>query len=148
MLSRYYLPLIFLIAVVVGADSFARAQGDPIEHTWFNKDKTAQISIYKARDGKFYGKIVWLREPNRDGKPKVDFRNPNEARQNDPLIGLLILKGFKKDGDVSYEDGTIYDPKNGKTYSCRMNREGEKLNVRGYIGFSFIGPHRDLGTRR
>ncbi len=54
-------------------------------------------------------------------------------------MGLQLLKGFKKDGDTEYEDGTIYDPKNGKTYSCKINRKGETLEVRGYVGISLIG---------
>ena len=41
--------------------------------------------------------------------------------------------------DDEYEDGTIYDPKNGKTYSCIITRNGKKLDVRGYVGFSWIG---------
>jgi uncharacterized protein (DUF2147 family) len=51
----------------------------------------------------------------------------------------MILKGFEKDGDNEYEDGTIYDPKNGKTYSCIIRQKGNKLSVRGYIGVSLIG---------
>lgn len=116
------------------------AQADPLEqHLWYNEEKTAKIQIYKAQDGKLYGKIVWLREPNRDGKPKVDINNADKARRNDPVMGLVILRGFKKDGATGYDGGTIYDPKNGKTYSCKMTREGDTLHVRGYIGFSLLG---------
>jgi uncharacterized protein (DUF2147 family) len=40
----------------------------------------------------------------------------------------------------SYEDGTIYDPENGKTYSCTIEMvNANTLNVRGYIGISLIG---------
>ena len=51
-------------------------------------------------------------------KRAVRFQKFNRARQNQPLVGLLILKGFEKDGSDSYTDGTIYDPTNGKTYDC------------------------------
>jgi uncharacterized protein (DUF2147 family) len=115
------------------------AQADPIEHLWYNQEKTAKIQVYKAKDGKYYGKIVWLKEPNKDGKPKVDDKNPDVDKKTQPILGLLILKGFSKDDDTHYEDGTIYDPKNGKTYSCKIARGNNKLDVRGYVGFSILG---------
>jgi uncharacterized protein (DUF2147 family) len=52
---------------------------------------------------------------------------------------MQVLGDFVKDGDNKYVDGTIYDPKNGKTYSCKMTCKGKKLDIRGYIGISLIG---------
>ena len=57
------------------------------------------------------------------------------------MIGLQILNSFKYyKNDKVWDDGTIYDPKNGKTYSCKItqNSNGD-LNVRGFIGFSLLG---------
>ena len=74
------------------------------------------------------------------GKPKVDDENPDPALQDRPIIGLVILKDFEFDGEEEWEDGTIYDPKNGKTYSCYMHIDEEGvLKIRGFIGFSWIG---------
>jgi uncharacterized protein (DUF2147 family) len=140
MLKQFSRTTILLLAVVFGLRNLGFAQTDPLEkNLWYNEEKTAKIQIYKARDGKYYGKIAWLKEPNRDGKPKTDINNPDKARRNDPELGLLILQGFKKDGENGYEDGTIYDPKNGKTYSSKMTRDGDVLHVRGYVGFSLFG---------
>jgi uncharacterized protein (DUF2147 family) len=37
-------------------------------------------------------------------------------------------------------DGTVYDPKSGKTYSCTMDLQGpDKIKVRGFIGIELIG---------
>lgn len=139
MMRKYLQRLVVLIAIVLGAHAYASAQKDPIERTWFNGHKSGKIQIYKARDGKFYGKIVWLAEPDRDGKPKLDVNNTDAKLRTRPVMGLLILKGFKKAGTGAYEDGTIYDPKNGKTYSCKMTLKGNTLDVRGYVGVSLIG---------
>jgi len=139
MLKRYALGLLVLVVPMFVARTMSYAQSDPVEHLWYNDEKTAKIQIYKAVDGKFYGKIAWLKEPNRDGKPKLDMNNSDKARRNDPELGLLIIKGFKKSEDNLYEDGTVYDPKNGKTYSCKMTLEGDHLNVRGFVGFSLLG---------
>ena len=108
-------------------------------HLWYNEEKTSKIQLYKATDGKYYGKIVWLKVSQEEGKPRTDSHNPDKAKQKDPLFGLLILTGFKKETEMQYVDGNIYDPKNGKTYRCKINYVDGHLNVRGYIGFSLIG---------
>jgi uncharacterized protein (DUF2147 family) len=81
---------------------------------------------------------VWLKEPLKDGKPKLDDKNPDKNNKRKQLVGLVILKGFKKDGNT-YTDGTIYDPENGKTYDCKMNYKGKTLAIRGFIGLSLFG---------
>ncbi|MFT4061744.1 MAG: DUF2147 domain-containing protein [Edaphocola sp.] len=135
-LMRVLLP----VAIGLLATCTAFAQSARILGYWFNEEKDAKVQIFKATNGKYYGKIVWLQEPDRDGKPKTDINNPKETERNSPLLGLLILKGFNKDSDKLYEDGTIYDPKNGKTYSCKITQESDnQLSIRGFIGISLIG---------
>lgn len=130
--------LILLCSVFISNKAFA--QKDQVEGVWFNEEKTAKVWIYLAKNGKYYGKIVWLKEPNdENGNPKTDTKNPKESKRNEPIMDMLILKGFEKDGDDEYDDGTIYDPKNGKTYSCVMTYKGDELHVRGYVGISLIG---------
>ena len=61
-------------------------------------------------------------------------------RQNNTTIGITNLLGFTNEGNSEYDNGTVYDPENGKTYKCIMTLENiNSLNVRAYIGFSFIG---------
>ena len=132
---RILVLLTFLLTIKIPA----QAQADPIEHTWYNEAKTGKVQIYKGRDDKFYGKLVWLKEPNRDGKPKLDINNPDKTKRNQPTVGLVLLRGFKKTADNVYENGTIYDPKSGKTYESVMKLNDGKLNVRGYIMVSLIG---------
>lgn len=106
---------------------------------WWNEEKTSRVQFYE-QNGKIYGKIVWLKEPTENGKPKTDKNNPKEDLRSKPLMGLVFLKGFEKDGDNYWEDGTIYDPRNGKTYSSEMKLvNADQLDVRGYIGISLIG---------
>ncbi len=112
---------------------------DSITHLWYNEKKTAKIQVYQSADGLYNGKIVWLKLPNRNGKPKVDFHNPDKSKKSNPILGLQILKGFKKTGDNLYEDGTVYDPENGKTYSCKLTHNGDELDVRGFVGISLFG---------
>ena len=126
--------LVFLSPVVFGQAISA----DAILGTWLTASGKAKVQIYK--DGTRYsGKIVWLKTPTyEDGTPKVDKNNPDKVKQSVPMMGLNLLKGFEFDDD-EWEDGTIYDPENGKTYSCTIKYRDGKLDLRGYIGISMIG---------
>jgi uncharacterized protein (DUF2147 family) len=139
MVATKWLGSLALTATILCSSIGAWAQ-DAIEKTWYNQEKTAKVKVFKATDGKYYGKIVWLKEPNNaQGKPRTDINNPKKEHQNDALLGLQMLKNFEKDGAHGYSGGTIYDPKNGKTYSCKMTLNGDKLDVRGYVGISLLG---------
>jgi uncharacterized protein (DUF2147 family) len=123
------------------SQSFAQqVSPDDILGTWLNEDKDAHVEVYR-HEGKYYGKIVWLRFPNDEetGLPKVDDENPDEELQQRPLMGLLLLKDFVFDED-EWNKGSIYDPNNGKTYDCYMELKNmDLLRIRGYIGISLIG---------
>jgi uncharacterized protein (DUF2147 family) len=136
-ITKKLIPVLLFLVSLLGT-KVVSAQMDKIEGIWLNEEKDAKIQIYKARDGKFYGKIIWLRDGFKNGKPKTDEKNPRENLKNQPLIELLILRGFEMDGNT-YGDGTIYDPNNGKTYDCKMTYKGKTLSIRGYIGLSLFG---------
>ncbi|GAB2692612.1 DUF2147 domain-containing protein [Mucilaginibacter koreensis] len=130
--------LLSLFAMFFHLGAFAQ-QGDQIIGKWLNSSGEGQIQIYK-KGSHYFGKLAWIKIPNDEtGKPKTDQKNPNESLRSRPLLNLEILKDFAFDGDDVYEDGTIYDPKSGKTYSCKMTLDGNKLKVRGYVGISLIG---------
>jgi uncharacterized protein (DUF2147 family) len=118
--------------------------GDDILGVWLNEDKDAHVEIYKEGN-KYYGKIIWLKTPIDEdtGKPKLDKENSDESLRSRPVMGLLLLKDFVFDGDDEWENGEIYDPKSGKTYSCYMEFPDEDnkdyLKIRGYIGVSLLG---------
>lgn len=129
--------LLFLIILFSNRLTFAQSDS-PILGTWFNTEKTAQIQIMNNGD-QYLGKIIWLDNPDKDGEPVLDKANENEDLRNRPVMGLTILEGLKYEDGV-WKDGTIYDPNSGKTYSCELKLKGkEKLEVKGYLGFSWIG---------
>jgi len=139
--------LMLMMAMVIIPITQLKAQdfkADDIVGVWMNEDKDAQVEIYKD-NGKYFGKIVWLLNPidEETNKPKLDDKNEDVSLRDRPVMGLLLLKDFVFDGDDEWEDGTIYDPKNGKTYSCYMEFEDEDdmstLKIRGYIGISLLG---------
>ncbi len=130
-------PLLMLLFVALSFSVFAQSK-DAIVGKWLNPSGEGQIEIYKKGD-KYFGKLAWIKEPNINGKPKLDVKNPNAALQKRSLLNLELLKDFVYE-EGKWSDGTIYDPKSGKTYSCNMTMKGnDVLNVRGYIGISLLG---------
>ncbi len=133
-------PLFLLVSLAISFFSFA--QKDPVERIWMSAEKTSKIEIYKAVDGNFYGKVIWLKEPNdKKGKPKLDEQNKDEKQRNQPIMGLLIIKKFKKSATANeYEEGTVYDSNNGKTYCAKLTLKGKELKLHGYIcGYTWLG---------
>ena len=137
---------LFIIVVLVLTCPAAAEDGGAIVGVWLTEEGDARVEIYRDGD-KFSGKIVWI-EPNypendeegMGGKPKLDRNNPDESRRDRPIVGLRIVSNFVYDGDNKWKDGRIYDPKNGKTYKCKMKLTDEDvLEVRGYVGFSLLG---------
>ncbi len=119
--------------------SFSLIAQDLTQGLWYNEKKSAKVQFYKQGD-KMYGKIVWLKDPLLNGKPKLDKTNPDDALKSKPLLGLVFLKSFINTKKNIWEEGTIYDPENGKTYQCKITIVSPtQLDVRGFIGFSIIG---------
>ncbi|MDH5655149.1 MAG: DUF2147 domain-containing protein [Spirochaetia bacterium] len=103
------------------------------------------VSIWKDGNGKLRGKIEKIfPEPGEDPNPVCDKCKPEDSRYNKPIIGLEILNGFKPaapGNSIEWIDGKILDPNDGNIYNCNLTVKngGKKLEVRGYIGFSWIG---------
>lgn len=89
---------------------------------WWNEEKTAQILVYKS--GQYYhGKII---------------HHINPAKQH--LINTMVMKQFVTKDQKVYEEGTVYDPKSGKTYSGKITQtHKDKLEMRGFVGISLFG---------
>lgn len=133
--------LFLFFAFLLGAVGFASAQTLSPLGIWTNSEKKATFEIYKCGN-KLCGKIVTLTVPNdpKTGKPKTDSMNPDPKLRNRPRLGLVFMQGFEYDDDNKWDDGKIYDPESGKTYSCYMKmNNANSMEVKGYIGFSLIG---------
>jgi uncharacterized protein (DUF2147 family) len=128
--------IVLVLFVTASFGAWAQA-GDAIIGKWLNPTGEDQIFIYKKGD-KYFGKLGWIKVPDENGKPKMDKNNPDPALKTRPDLNLELLKDFIYD-DGTYKDGTIYDPKSGKTYSCKMTLNGNVLKIRGYIGISLFG---------
>lgn len=105
-----------------------------------DENRTATVEIFPC-DGdnaKICGKIVALEEPidPETNAPKLDKHNPDESLRTRPILGVPMLKGFEKKDDKTYENGSIYSPRTGKTYASSLKLvDDSTLDVTGYIFF-------------
>lgn len=105
-------------------------------------DATGRVNsvvLVEEDKGKLQGIIVKLVSPDpKDPDPRCT--KCDGEMKDKSLIGLRILWGLRQSGD-RWTGGLIVDPDNGKTYRCEIVVEdsGNKLKVRGYIGFSLFG---------
>jgi len=115
-------------------------QTPSVEGTWINIDdetgvKKSEITLY-VEEGKLYGRIERLLLPEDQGKICSNCKGKDKDQ---PIEGLIIVKGLSKDGK-KWTAGDILDPANGKSYDCTIKLDdANTLNVRGFLGFSFLG---------
>ncbi len=133
MLNRFFAGFVLLAAA--GA---ALAQNTPMGkwHTIDDKTKEikSEITITEA-SGVLTGKVTKVL--SKDAKPNALCEECRDARKGQPIVGLEIIRGAKKDGsDNVWTGGKILDPENGKEYTLKLTPEdgGKQLAVRGSIG--------------
>ena len=113
---------------------------DAIVGIWQNGTGKGHIQIYK-HNNKFFGKIIWLKDAkDKSGNPKMDMKNPDPAKRNKPLIGLVMLRDFEYEKGGEWSGGRLYNPSDGKEYKAYFRLKDTKtLLVRGYVGISVLG---------
>jgi uncharacterized protein (DUF2147 family) len=133
MLNRYLAGFAFIAAC--GA---AMAQNTPIGKWHSIDDKTkevkSEITITEA-GGVLTGKVTKVLR--KDAKPDAKCDECTDARKGQPIVGLEIIRGAKKEASEDvWAGGKILDPENGKEYNLKLTPQdgGKQLAVRGSIG--------------
>ena len=103
-------------------------------------DKTGQAkSLVQITEsgGRLHGRVTRIFNPS---KPNPTCDKCEGDKKGQPITGMEILWGLKQDGDV-WSGGRVLDPQNGKVYDAKLSLSdnGNKLNLRGFIGFSLLG---------
>ncbi len=124
----------FSLMLLIAFQLLSFAQVSQITGKWKTIDDTdgstkSIVHIFKATNGKYYGKIEHL------------FKNPDKkctecqgANKDKPILGMMVVNDMEeKNGKLS--GGTILDPNNGKVYRCTISFDASSgnLNVRGSL---------------
>ena len=130
------------LAAMMSSSAFAQ----DLSGTWQQiDDKTgspkAIIEIRKDSNGTFTGKIVKV-TPRPGYTPRDTCNNCPAPYTNKPILGMDVLTGLKHvQGTNNYDKGRVIDPLAGKIYDAkvRINANGKRLTLRGYMGVSALG---------
>lgn len=133
---------LFLGTVLSGIALLAqdgRTESDRILGEWTTAEGKAKILITRC-DSLYCGKIVWLKDPMKNGSPVTDSKNTDPKLRDTPVLGMTILRGFQYDGDGEYDGGKVYDPESGDTYSGKLQLvDAKTLELRGYVLIPLFG---------
>lgn len=133
---------LLLVFGLILSRSFAQ-DAQKIAGVWWNDEKTSKIEV-KEENGQFTGTVIYINpEKYVNGEPEKDNMNPDVKLRTRSRLGLAILSGLKYvPGDKQWQNGRIYDPKNGKTYDCFAWFESDNnvLYIKGYVaGIKWLG---------
>jgi Uncharacterized protein conserved in bacteria (DUF2147) len=96
--------------------------------------------LFIDRGGVYEGIAAKLFQRPSDGSGHSICSRCRDDRKDASLFGLPIIRHMRRSG-LRYEGGDILDPRDGSIYSAVMtiSPDGKTLNVRGYLGFQFLG---------
>lgn len=90
----------------------------------FSKE-ASQCEIYRAKDGTYEAKVVWVQNPKKKDN-----------------VGLVFMTGLKYNQKANeYQGGKLKYPGKSGTYKTyiRIVNNGKTLKMRGYLGISLFG---------
>ncbi|MCE5232555.1 MAG: DUF2147 domain-containing protein [Mizugakiibacter sp.] len=131
-----------LVAACLFVASYAFAASDSPVGVWKTIDdvtgKPKSLVEITEHNGVLQGKVLQVLQSDQGPHPICD--KCAGERHNKPVEGMTIIWDMQNDDGV-WTGGHILDPKNGKTYGCKITliENGAKLKVRGFIGFALIG---------
>lgn len=126
--------LVAWMLLITAAVSAQSNDADKIVGTYFTDGNEGKVTV-ALKNNKYFGTLVWLSVSD-----AVDRENPDQNRRKDKLVGKVVLKDLEYNGKDTWENGTVYDPKSGKTYKCKVTIDKDgNLKVRGFVGVSFAG---------
>lgn len=126
------MPVSLRIALVLPLLAASPAQAAAsVSGQWLTTEKDSIVEIGPC-GAALCGKIARILKPNPKG-PSVDANNPDPKLRSRPILGMAILTGFRDTGKAW--EGTIYDPRAGKTYRSYLTLQPNgTLAVKGCLG--------------
>lgn len=132
--SRTMKPAALAATALFGLTGLANAAPRDPSGVYLTDNGKARIRVEHCgpQNASICGYVVWLRAPVDDqGRPKVDYQNPDPKKQSRPSLGLQLMLGLKPDGAGKYE-GRLYNAESGKYYDVSVwSEQAGQLTVRG-----------------
>lgn len=128
-----------LSAPAAASDADSTDPAAAVAGLWMTGKRTAAVELY-ACGAALCGRIAWMADPfGPDGDLKRDRDNPDPALRERPWCGIEVISGLERDGPDAWDGGAFYYPKHGRTYRLALERQGERLRLRAYLGVKLLG---------
>jgi uncharacterized protein (DUF2147 family) len=125
----------------VAAPTLYKTTEEPnaITGLWLTASKRGRVQIVQ-QGNVFTGRLVWMKDEGKPINTILDDKNEKPELRSRTLLNLPLLDGFQFNGRDEWNGGKIYNPEDGKTYSCKLTlKDPNTLNVRGFVGISLFG---------
>lgn len=124
-MKKLFCSILFALSIVL---SYAQ-KADDICGIYHSKDpfskEGSQCEIYKAANGTYEAKVVWV-------------ENPKKKNQ----LGLVFMTGLTYNAkEKEYQNGKLKYPGKSGTYKTfiRLTDDNKTMKMRGYLGVSLFG---------
>ena len=118
------LRLSFIISIVIFMASFSYAQKADEIIGKYHLPNDLDVEIFKD-NGKYFGKIIALNN-FKDGQT-TDVNNPEESKQNELLVGKVIIKNLEFNSEKEqWLYGSMYGPEKGMVFNLKITEMREK----------------------
>lgn len=120
--------------------ALAAAEAGP-EGLWRTIDdetgEARSIVALEVVDGELRGRVEKILNPDEPAPRCVECEG---ERRGQPIKGMTILWGLGRE-DGEWVGGSVLDPESGKEYDARVRliESGTKLELRGFLGVSWLG---------
>ncbi|HKK75794.1 MAG TPA: DUF2147 domain-containing protein [Saprospiraceae bacterium] len=106
-------------------------------------EERSHIRIYRNSQGEIEGRVTEvLSSPVPIDETVCQKCSRDDPRYKQPVEGMVVITDMKASPDKkSARGGQILDPESGREYGCilTLTENGQKLKVRGFVGFKALG---------
>lgn len=140
-MNRMFLPATVVAMLICSAATTLHAEPSVVG-LWEQSDEHGRVQAwfnFFEKNGVYVGAIAKAFPAPGETSEDVCTKCPGDQKDA-PFVGLVIVNGMQRKG-LTYENGTILDPRDGSVYRAVMDLtpDGQKLTVRGYLGIKLIG---------